>query len=431
MPGHEPGQAGSGERSASTSNRNFEGRQGKGGRTHLVSPAVAAATAVAGHFATPEDLRAHEGRRASSPATAVPLRRSDVDTDQIIPAEWLKRVERTGFGAGLFSSWRDDRGFVLNDARYAGATVLVAGENFGTGSSREHAVWALQDYGFDAVISPRFSRHLPQQLHEERPGADRAGRRCRRLAPRRHRGGPDVEVTVDMERLTVEAPAIGLVAPFPMDPAHATSLPRGPGRHRDHARSGRRDRRLRGRRPAWMAARSGGGVVSRGHGRPSSGVGRGAGVDRARGPGRGPSEGGRRLWFLLAGAMALVFLGIMSSDTLCPEHRLWVLLLGGASLIAAGAAIVGLIDGWAGAPLLALASALGGVGDRPDRRRRTPPAAADHRARLRARVRRCLLAWCGVRAGSTVGIASGPLAAAGSRRVPASPAPTPAGGQPV
>ena len=80
------------------------------------------------------------------------------------------------------------------------------------------------------------------------------------------------------------------------------------------------------------------------------------------GPGRGPSQGGRRLWFLLAGAMALVFLGIMSSDTLCPEHRAWVLLLGGASLIAAGVAIVGLIDGWAGAPLLALASALGGVG---------------------------------------------------------------------
>jgi hypothetical protein len=80
------------------------------------------------------------------------------------------------------------------------------------------------------------------------------------------------------------------------------------------------------------------------------------------GPGRGPTRASRRLWFLLAGAMALVFLGIMSSDTLCPEHRVWVLLLGGASLIAAGVAIVGLIDGWAGAPLLALCSALGGVG---------------------------------------------------------------------
>jgi len=88
--------------------------------------------------------------------TALPLDRSDVDTDQIIPAEWLKRVERTGFGRGLFATWRDDRNFVLNDERYAGATILVAGPNFGTGSSREHAVWALMDYGFAAVVSPRF-----------------------------------------------------------------------------------------------------------------------------------------------------------------------------------------------------------------------------------------------------------------------------------
>ena len=88
--------------------------------------------------------------------TAVPLDRSDVDTDQIIPSDWLKRVERTGFGQGLFAEWRDDRDFVLNQPEYAGATILVAGPNFGTGSSREHAVWALMDYGFRAVISPRF-----------------------------------------------------------------------------------------------------------------------------------------------------------------------------------------------------------------------------------------------------------------------------------
>ena len=88
--------------------------------------------------------------------TATPLDRSDVDTDQIIPAEWLKRVERTGFGKGLFGEWRDDRNFVLNQEQYVGATILIAGMNFGTGSSREHAVWALQDYGFRAVISPRF-----------------------------------------------------------------------------------------------------------------------------------------------------------------------------------------------------------------------------------------------------------------------------------
>jgi len=88
--------------------------------------------------------------------TAVPLRRSNVDTDQIIPAVFLKRVTRTGFEDGLFSAWREDPEFVLNNPAYAGATVLVAGPEFGTGSSREHAVWALLDYGFRVVISPRY-----------------------------------------------------------------------------------------------------------------------------------------------------------------------------------------------------------------------------------------------------------------------------------
>jgi 3-isopropylmalate/(R)-2-methylmalate dehydratase small subunit len=90
-------------------------------------------------------------------ARAVPLDRSDVDTDQIIPSDWLKRVERTGFGAGLFSEWRERSDFVLNQSRYDGAHILVTGPNFGTGSSREHAPWALQDYGFQAIISPRFA----------------------------------------------------------------------------------------------------------------------------------------------------------------------------------------------------------------------------------------------------------------------------------
>ncbi|ABW10568.1 MULTISPECIES: 3-isopropylmalate dehydratase small subunit [Parafrankia] len=97
-----------------------------------------------------EAFTIHTGR-------AVPLRRSDVDTDQIIPSEWLKRIERTGFGAGLFSEWRADPSFVLNDPAHAGASILLAGPDFGTGSSREHAVWALQDYGFRAVLSPRFA----------------------------------------------------------------------------------------------------------------------------------------------------------------------------------------------------------------------------------------------------------------------------------
>jgi 3-isopropylmalate/(R)-2-methylmalate dehydratase small subunit len=88
--------------------------------------------------------------------TAVPLRRSNVDTDQIIPAVYLKRVTRTGFADGLFSAWRENPGFVLNNPAHAGASILVAGPEFGTGSSREHAVWALRDFGFKAVIAPRF-----------------------------------------------------------------------------------------------------------------------------------------------------------------------------------------------------------------------------------------------------------------------------------
>ena len=88
--------------------------------------------------------------------TALPLRRSNVDTDQIIPAEYLKRVTRTGFADGLFAAWRADPSFVLNDSRYDAASILLAGPDFGTGSSREHAVWALQDYGVRAVLAPRF-----------------------------------------------------------------------------------------------------------------------------------------------------------------------------------------------------------------------------------------------------------------------------------
>ena len=88
---------------------------------------------------------------------AVALQRDDVDTDQIIPAAWLKRVERTGFAPGLFGAWRDDPDFVLNQPVAAGAKILVAGANFGCGSSREHAVWALQDFGFGAVVAPSFA----------------------------------------------------------------------------------------------------------------------------------------------------------------------------------------------------------------------------------------------------------------------------------
>ena len=148
----------------------------------------------------------------------VPLRRSDVDTDQIIPAEWLKRVERTGFEKGLFSTWRDDRDFVLNDERYSGASVLVAGPAFGVGSSREHAVWAIQQGGFDAVIAPSFSDIF-------RNNCTKNG-----LVPvvvpeavvvkiwEAIEADPSTEIVVDMERLTVEVPSAGITESFPMEP---------------------------------------------------------------------------------------------------------------------------------------------------------------------------------------------------------------------
>ena len=148
---------------------------------------------------------------------AVPLDRSDVDTDQIIPSDWLKKVERTGFGKGLFSEWRDDRNFVLNDEAYAGASILVAGPNFGTGSSREHAVWAIMDYGFDAVISPRFADIFRNNCTKNGlvPVQVDAELGARILAA--VQADPTLEITIDMTRLVVEVPALGIVAPFPMD----------------------------------------------------------------------------------------------------------------------------------------------------------------------------------------------------------------------
>ena len=151
--------------------------------------------------------------------TAVPLDRSDVDTDQIIPSDWLKRVERTGFGKGLFSEWRDDRSFVLNDEVYAGASILVAGPNFGTGSSREHAVWAIMDYGFDAVISPRFGEIFRNNCTKNglvpiRLEPDEVERLMTAIE-----ADPELEITIDIERRSVSAPRIGLEASFPIDDA--------------------------------------------------------------------------------------------------------------------------------------------------------------------------------------------------------------------
>jgi 3-isopropylmalate/(R)-2-methylmalate dehydratase small subunit len=149
--------------------------------------------------------------------TGVPLKRSDVDTDQIIPADWLKRVERTGFEKGLFSTWRDDRNFVLNDEKYANATILVAGPSFGVGSSREHAVWAIQQYGFDAVIAPSFSDIFRNNCTKNGLApvvlSLEAVTRIWDAIDADH----TVEITIDMERLLVEIPSIGFAESFAME----------------------------------------------------------------------------------------------------------------------------------------------------------------------------------------------------------------------
>jgi 3-isopropylmalate/(R)-2-methylmalate dehydratase small subunit len=140
--------------------------------------------------------------------TALPLDRADVDTDQIIPAQYLKRIERTGFGAFLFDEWRKDPDFILNDARYDGAAFLLAGPNFGCGSSREHAPWAIQDHGFRAVVAPSFAdifRNnclkiglLPVELREESV----------RALMDAVLDDPTTTIVVDLDALMVRAPGI-------------------------------------------------------------------------------------------------------------------------------------------------------------------------------------------------------------------------------
>jgi 3-isopropylmalate/(R)-2-methylmalate dehydratase small subunit len=153
---------------------------------------------------------------------ALPLDRANVDTDQIIPAHWLKRVERTGYGAGLFEAWRRDPSFVMNDPRYAGASILIAGANFGSGSSREHAVWALVEAGFRAVIAPRLadifranclkSGLIPVEIETD------AVTKLLRLVE----SDPRTEITVDVESRTCDAP--GVRTSFALDDHARTRL---------------------------------------------------------------------------------------------------------------------------------------------------------------------------------------------------------------
>ena len=158
---------------------------------------------------------------------AVPLDRRDVDTDQIIPSDWLKRVERSGYGAGLFEAWRSDPAFVLNDPRFAGARILLAGANFGCGSSREHAAWALEDFGFEAIVAPSFADIFRTNCRAiglvtaELPEAD-VDQLLRAATVE-----PSLELTVDVERRLVEASSLGYRASFPLDDATRDRLLRG------------------------------------------------------------------------------------------------------------------------------------------------------------------------------------------------------------
>jgi 3-isopropylmalate/(R)-2-methylmalate dehydratase small subunit len=152
----------------------------------------------------------------------LPLARADVDTDQIIPSHWLKRLERTGYGPGLFEAWRKDPAFVLNDPRYRGAELLLAGANFGCGSSREHAVWALQDAGFRAVIAPRLAdifrnNALRNGLVPVEIDADSVQKLVDAV-----RRDPATSIEIDVERSTVQAP--GVRATFALDEFSRTRL---------------------------------------------------------------------------------------------------------------------------------------------------------------------------------------------------------------
>jgi 3-isopropylmalate/(R)-2-methylmalate dehydratase small subunit len=185
---------------------------------------------------------------------AVPLVRSDVDTDQIIPSDWLKRVERTGFGAGLFSEWRENSDFVLNQERYDGANILVAGPNFGTGSSREHAVWALMDYGFDAVLAPRFADIFRNNcgkmgLVAATVPVDTVHRLWEAIEQ-----DPNLELVVDVEHRRVAAPAIGLDEPFELDDFTQYRLLNGLDDIGLTLRYGSDITEFEATRPAWLPA---------------------------------------------------------------------------------------------------------------------------------------------------------------------------------
>ncbi len=185
----------------------------------------------------------------------VPLKRSDVDTDQIIPAEWLKRVERTGFEKGLFSTWRDDRNFVLNDERYAGASILVAGKSFGVGSSREHAVWAIQQGGFNAVIAPSFSDIFRNNCGKNGLIAAVLSEEIVNKLWSIIENDPTTEITVDVEQLVIEVPRTGLRETFEMNADTQNRFLNGLDDISISLQHGDEISRFETSRPTWFAAK--------------------------------------------------------------------------------------------------------------------------------------------------------------------------------
>ena len=159
--------------------------------------------------------------------SALPLDRANVDTDQIIPAHWLKRVERTGYGVGLFEAWRRDPAFVMNDPRYAGANILIAGPNFGSGSSREHAVWALDESGFRAVVSARLAEIFRANCLKSGVVPVEIDAAAAAALLKAVRDDPSTEITIDVSAGTLDAPSAGVRASFPLDATAKERLLRG------------------------------------------------------------------------------------------------------------------------------------------------------------------------------------------------------------
>ncbi len=149
--------------------------------------------------------------------TAIPLDRANVDTDQIIPAVWLRRVERTGFADGLFSSWKQDPDFVLNKPEYQGGSILIAGPNFGIGSSREHAVWALMENGIQAVICPKFGDIFRNNATKTGLVPVVVPEEVNELLMRAAIDEPGLTISIDIKNRTLSVPELGVEIEFPMD----------------------------------------------------------------------------------------------------------------------------------------------------------------------------------------------------------------------